>query len=143
MPSERHKRILQVVRLARRREDQATSLLRAWQQKLDAARQQLQQLRDYQAGYLQAPLSASRVELLQSRAAFLSQLADVISAQERTLVELNNRQQKYQQQWLLLHNKRKKLEEFGDRVEADAVRQLDKLWDKLCDELSSRPRSAD
>lgn len=131
-------RIAQVIRLARRREDQAAVLLRDWQAKLNAAQQQVEQLQQYRQSYLVPVSTRQTPQSLANRARFVAHLSDVIRAQEQIAEQLAAKLLHYQQQWRLLHRKRELLEEYGERQALEAIRQLDKLWDRLCDDMASR-----
>ncbi|AFU97689.1 flagellar export protein FliJ [Simiduia agarivorans] len=131
-------RIAQVIRLAKRREDQAAALLRDWQTKLASAEQQVSQLQQYRQSYMTPANQGHTPQSLANRAQFVAHLSDVIQAQERIAEQLAVKLGHYQQQWRLLHRKRELLEEYGERQALEAMRQLDKLWDRLCDDLASR-----
>lgn len=134
-------RIAQVIRLARRREDQAAALLREWQARLSAADGQLAQLTAYRDSYLvNNPLERS-AQSMAIRAGFVSHLADVIASQEQIAQQLARQLTQYQAQWRLLHRKRELLEDYGERQALDAIRQLDKLWDRLCDDMAAQKYS--
>lgn len=131
-------RIGQVIRLARRREDQAAALLRDWQGKVSAAEQQVAQLQQYRESYLVPVSQRQTPQSLANRAQFVAHLSEVIQAQERIAAQLAAKLSHYQQQWRLLHRKRELLEEYGEKQALDAMRQLDKLWDRLCDDMAAR-----
>lgn len=137
------KRIDLVIRLASRKEDEAARLLQAWARQVTEAEAQVVQLRDYQQSYLeqarQPDLALSQLVTLRQ---FIGQLGQVIEEQSVRLGQLQEQHARYQAQWLTLHRRRKLLEDYGDRLTAEAIRALDRRWDSLCDELANR-RSPD
>lgn len=132
-------RIDLVIRLANRKEQEAARLLQSWARQVQEAEAQVVQLQDYQQGYLeQARQPALVLSQLVALRQFIGQLGQVIEDQQARLQPLREQHARYQAQWLQLHRRRKLLEDYGDRLTAEAVRALDRRWDRLCDELTNR-----
>lgn len=140
----RLKRAALVARLAKRKEDQAAELLRLWRQRVTAQSDQLQELHRYQQAYLDAARATQQtLHELQANRQFLTQLDKVVTEQTQRLAQMEQQFSAYCQQWQSLHQRRKMLESYQDRLAAEAQQELDRQWDKLCDELAARPRTTD
>ncbi len=138
------KRALLLIKLAKRKEDQAAEVLGHWRQRMAAQTEQLAELGRYQSAYLDAARKPSQsVYQLQSYRQFLTQLDHVIAEQQARMLQIEQQFEHYCQQWRLLHQRRKMLEDYQSRIDQDAQKAINKLWDKMCDELSARPSGED
>ena len=140
--SMRLKRAELVIKLARRKEDQASSLLRQWRERVENQRQQLSELESYQGSYHGCPVGPQPVQSLITERAFLAQLSEVVDEQRQRLAQMEHQYQLYVGHWQVLHKRRQLLDEHRDRVALDENQRLDKQWDKLCDELALTAFSA-
>lgn len=138
----RLKRAELVIKLARRKEDQAASLLRQWRERVENQRQQLLELENYQESYHKRPQGAQSVQSLITERAFFTQLSEVVDEQRQRLSQMEHQYQLYVNHWQGLHKRRQLLDEHRDRVALDETQRLDKQWDKLCDELAITAFSA-
>ncbi|MDN3639859.1 flagellar FliJ family protein [Simiduia curdlanivorans] len=131
-----------MIKLARRKEDQAASLLRQWRERVENQRQQLLELENYQESYHRWPQGAQSVQSLITERAFFTQLSGVVDEQRQRLSQMEHQYQLYVNHWQGLHKRRQLLDEHRDRVALDETQRLDKQWDKLCDELAITAFSA-
>lgn len=128
-----------IIKLAQRKEDHAATLLGQWRSRVQTQRDQLQNLIQYEANYLALARGQSQTVIqLQTQRAFLFQLSDVLTEQRERLQQMDHQFGLYQQQWRYLHKRRTMLEEHRGRQAAAELKTLDKQWDRLCDELTSR-----
>ncbi|UTA49487.1 flagellar FliJ family protein [Simiduia sp. 21SJ11W-1] len=134
------KRAQLLIKLAKRKEEQAGAVLAEWRERVATQRHQLTELAGYQKAYLAAAGEASQtVHQLQANRQFLSQLDGVISEQRLRMQQLEQQFEHYCRQWQGLHQRRKVLEDYRERLDLSAQKALNKMWDKLCDELAARP----
>lgn len=116
-------------------------MLGQWRQQVDAQRHQLKELAGYEQAYLEAAKKPEQsVFQLQANRQFLSQLDGVIGEQRARLKQIEHQFEQYCVQWRSLHQRRKLLEDYQARLDVAAQTALNKLWDKLCDELSGRAK---
>lgn len=134
----RVKRADLVIKLARRKEDQASGLLRQWRERVEAQRQQLTELESYQSSYHNRSFRQQSVQSLITERAFLSQLSEVLAEQRQRLEQMEHQYSLYVQHWQALHKRRQLLDEHRQRLVLDESHRLDKQWDKLCDELAMK-----
>lgn len=124
-----------VVKLAKRKEDQASMLLQQWRERVEAQRCQLDDLKTYQESYHKRGIKQGSVQALITERAFLTQLAEVLVEQEQRLNQLEYQYQLYTEHWQKLYRRRQLLEEHRGRVAFETSQALDRQWDKLCEEL--------
>ena len=139
-----HKRAALVAQLAKRKEDKAAELLGLWRSRVTQQSEQMAELLRYQQAYLSAAQGAGQTVFeLRSNRQFLTQLAGVIEEQQLRLSHMEQQFSRYSQHWQQLHQRRKMLEDYQNRLAIEASQALDKQWDKLCEELVARNTNND
>lgn len=138
----RAKRLLTVVQLAERDEQQALANLGAAQQKLQLELDQKQQLSDYATDY-QAQLSGSQGGHLSSAqlhttVGFLQQIDQALKQQTEQIALLQKQVERERAVWQRCQAKLKALQQLMDSLEQEYQQQQDRQEQRQADEWANR-----
>ncbi len=140
--AKRSKRLQLVVDLAKRKREEADSVLRESRRRLDAAEQGLKQLDTYLQEYLEASRMESGqvvgVGQLQTQAAFIGRLRGSISQQQNMLSQARAQHQQVEKWWRELHARERAIEKLQKKAIDEEISSEEKQLQKQIDELSQR-----
>lgn len=140
MAQQRSQRMLIVLQLAERAEQQAAEHLATAREQLGSDERQLNQLQDYRLDYISqinGKLGAQSVHQMLADRSFVAQLEQAVETQQQKILKT---QQHYQQQlqiWQKAYHKRSNIEELINRMRDSEAQEADKRLQKELDELSS------
>lgn len=127
--AKRIKALQTVQQLATADKEQAATQLQAQQQRLDAAQQQLQQLRSFHADYAVAASKLGNARQLQQYYAFLSRLDRSIAQQQNALTASQQAVDESRGRWASLYQRSEALEKALHQAQSRHRRKLDKRSD--------------
>jgi len=150
MAESRAKRMQVVLTLAERSEQQAGVQLSQCQAQVDAETEQLRQLDEYAAQYLNIYTerkTAVRPQELIAYSGFIQRLGEARKEQEGRLKRVQVQMERLRQAWRIAHQKCESIKELIERLKLEENALLDKRLQKELDELVgqaySRRDSAD
>ena len=142
MAESRAKRLLIVLQLAQKAEDEAAARVREQADLLRNEETQLNELRAYSEQYLNSYSGlrhgVSARDMI-NYSGFVGRLTDAIKEQEGKLQRLQQGLDKLKANWSICHQKRKTLEDLIERLKKEDSDLLDKRLQKELDELANRP----
>ena len=140
--NKRVQRLLPVVDMAQATEREATAKLTKYQNALQHAQQQLQNLQqyrdDYQQQWIDKGQSGVSGQWLMNYQRFLSQLETAISQQQQSLLWHESNVSLSQAAWQQAYARLEGLRKLVQRYREDARKSADKQEQKLLDEMAQR-----
>ncbi|MGH1371904.1 MAG: flagellar export protein FliJ [Cellvibrionaceae bacterium] len=143
MAKPRSKRMLVVLDMAERAEKSAAQTLEQARHQVAHAKQQFEQVSEYQAEYeraLNQPKQAVSVQVLMNDRLFLAQLVQVVTAQRGQLDQLRAGEDSALHNWQLCYQRRKNIEKLINSLKNEEDAVLEKKLQKEMDELSMLSR---
>lgn len=147
MPARRSERMGVVLMVAQKHEQDAAGYLKQHQQIVAQQQEQLTQLTEYRASYLekltqtQGGLSPDQLSHYSS---FIHNLEGMLDQQRGKLEELEMQLEKVRMHWFQQHNRCKSIEELITRLrqgeDKDAERRLQKELDEMAGAARNRPK---
>jgi len=134
----RAKRMQVVLTLAERNEEQAAQQLSKFTQQVEAEAEQLRQLDEYAAQYLDTYTNrktAVRPQELIAYSGFIQRLGDARKEQQARLDRFKLQLERLRQMWRIAHQKTKSIKELITRLQHEENALLDKRLQKEMDEL--------
>lgn len=141
MAQSRSQRMQVVLVLAERKEQQAGQQFSQYRTQVDAEKEQLRQLEDYAAQYLNTyseRKTGVRPHELIAYSSFIQRLAEACKDQENRLARMQLNLNRLQQLWQQAYQKRESLKELISRLQQEESVALDKRLQKELDELVSQ-----
>ncbi len=141
MAQSRSQRMQVVLVLAERKEQQAGQQFSQYRTQVDAEKEQLRQLEDYAAQYLNTyseRKTGVRPHELIAYSSFIQRLAEARKDQENRLVRMQLNLNRLQQLWQQAYQKRESLKDLIARLQQEESVALDKRLQKELDELVSQ-----
>lgn len=141
MAQSRSQRMQVVLVLAERKEQQAAQQFSQYRTQVDAEKEQLRQLEDYAAQYLNTyseRKTGVRPHELIAYSSFIQRLAEARKDQENRLARMQLNLNRLQQLWQQAYQKRESLKELISRLQQEESVALDKRLQKELDELVSQ-----
>ena len=138
MAESRAKRMQVVLTLAERNEEQAAQQLSKFTQQVEAEAEQLRQLDEYAAQYLDTYTNrktAVRPQELIAYSGFIQRLGDARKEQQARLDRFKLQLERLRQMWRIAHQKTKSIKELITRLQHEENALLDKRLQKEMDEL--------
>lgn len=138
MAESRAKRMQVVLTLAERGEQQAGQLLSQCQIQVEAETEQLRQLDEYAAQYLNIYTerkTAVRPQELIAYSGFIQRLGEARKEQEGRLNRIQAQMERLRQAWRIAHQKCESIKELIERLRQEENTLLDKRLQKELDEL--------
>ena len=138
MAESRAKRMQVVLTLAERNEEQAAQQLSKFTQQVEAEAEQLRQLDEYAAQYLDTYTNrktAVRPQELIAYSGFIQRLGDARKEQQARLDRFKLQLERLRQMWRIAHQKTKSIKELITRLQHEENVLLDKRLQKEMDEL--------
>ena len=140
--NKRIQRLLPVVDMAQTAEREATAKLNQYQNALQKAQQQLQNLQqyrdDYQQQWIDKGQSGVSGQWLMNYQRFLSQLEVAIEQQQKSLAWHENNVRSSQTLWQQAYARLEGLRKLVQRYREEAQKAADKQEQKLLDEMAQR-----
>lgn len=135
----RIERMARLVELAQIELDEAAQQFKSLQQQYHAEQTQLEQLQTYLQEYIasQSNGEGSTLQQLKSTNAFMEKLNKAIGQQTAHLEQLNITLEKSQETWVEKRAREQALVKLHDKLQKDLNHKLDKMEQKLLDELSN------
>lgn len=127
-----------VLTLAERNEEQAAQQLSKFTQQVEAEAEQLRQLDEYAAQYLDTYTNrktAVRPQELIAYSGFIQRLGDARKEQQARLDRFKLQLERLRQMWRIAHQKTKSIKELITRLQHEENALLDKRLQKEMDEL--------
>jgi flagellar protein FliJ len=134
----RAKRMQVVLTLAERNEEQAGQQLSQFTQQVDAEAEQLRQLDEYAAQYLNTyseRKTAVRPQELIAYSGFIQRLGEARKEQQARLERLQVQLERLRQMWRIAHQKTESIKDLITRLTQEENALLDKRLQKEMDEL--------
>lgn len=138
MAESRAKRMQVVLTLAERNEQQAGQQLSQFTLQVDAEAEQLRQLDDYAAQYLNTYANrktAVKPQELIAYSGFIARLGEARKEQQARLERFQLQLERLRQAWRIVHQKTESLKELIVRLQQEDNALLDKRLQKEMDEL--------
>jgi len=138
MAESRAKRMQVVLTLAERSEKEAGEQLRQYQAQVEAETEQLRQLDEYAAQYLNIyseRKTAVRPQELIAYSGFIQRLGVARKEQEARLNRVKAQMERLRQAWRIAHQKCESIKELIERLKQEENALLDKRLQKQLDEL--------
>lgn len=137
----RSDRIRAVLIMAERAEQEAAQNLKRYRDQMVMEEQQLHQLQDYRAQYLQqyqGLRSGLHASEMISYSAFIQRLAQVVGDQEHKLTQMQDQLARLQTQWQQRYHRRQSVEELIERLKREESAVLERRLQQELDELSAQ-----
>ncbi|MDX1633470.1 MAG: flagellar export protein FliJ [Marinobacter sp.] len=138
----RSKRLEVVLKLEQRREQAALDAMTAARQNLEQQQQRLVELRSYQADYRKQMRASQQgvvsIPKLQGWQAFIVQLDQVITQQERQVSQAENRFEAARKGWQQAYERRRGMERHIETCRQQEERERDQREQKQADEAAGR-----
>jgi flagellar protein FliJ len=138
MADSRAKRMQVVLTLAERNEQQAGEQLRQFTVQVEAEAEQLRQLEEYAAQYLNSyseRKAAVRPQELIAYSSFIQRLGVARKEQQSRLDRFQLQLERYRQTWRIAHQKTESIKDLITRLQQEENALLDKRLQKEMDEL--------
>lgn len=140
MAQKRSQRMVIVLQLAERAEQEAAEKLAVAREQLGNDEQQLTQLQDYHNDYIHqinSKTGAQSVQQMMADRSFVGQLQQAVDVQQQKIASTRQHYQQQLNQWQLAYHKRSNIEDLINRMRDDESQEADKRLQKELDELSS------
>jgi len=137
----RSQRLTVVVMLAERDEQAAAALLGEQQATLEREQQQLAQLQDYRAQYIedyQQLRTGATPQALMSYSGFLQRLGEAVTGQEQRLAQVQGLLEQCRAQWQEKYHRRRSLQELVDRLRTEENAVLEQRLQRELDDLAAQ-----
>lgn len=141
MAQSRSQRMQVVLVLAERKEQQAGQQFSQYCTQVDAEKEQLRQLEDYAAQYLNTYTGRKtgvKAQELIAYSGFIQRLAEARKDQENRIARMQLNLNRLQQLWQQAYQKRESLKDLIARLQQEESAALDKRLQKELDELVSQ-----
>lgn len=127
--------------MAERAEQDAAQSLKHYRDRVVTEEQQLEQLQDYRAQYLQqyqGRQNGLHASEMIGYSAFIQRLAQVLADQEQKLGQMHGQLSQLQTQWQQKHHRRQSVEELIERLKREENAVLERRLQQELDELAAQ-----
>lgn len=140
MSLSRIERMSKLVQLAQKELDEASQVFKSLQQQSISQQAQLEQLKTFLNEYIERQTSGegSTLQQLKTTNAFMDKLNKAIGQQKEQLDQTNIAVEEARAFWIEKRSREQALVRLTEKMKSDRLKKLDKLEQKLMDELSGR-----